>query len=406
VTPRDGAASESKAESGLKRVLVAHNFYQLPGGEDVVFALEVGLLRERGHEVVEFTEHNAELQRIGSVAAAHQMIWSRRASARLLATLRNYSPQIAHFHNTFMLISPSAYYACQEAGVPVVQTLHNYRLVCPAATLFRDGCACEDCLRQPLPWPAVWHSCYRESRIQTAGVALMLSVHNWLQTWHQQVDIYVALTDFARGKFVEAGLPRDKIVVKPNFVHPDPGPRSGDGTYALFVGRLSPEKGLRTLLDAWEKLMIPLRIAGGGPLMNELQSTIHHRGLHQVEMLGHRSHEEIVSLMKGARFLIFPSLWYEGFPITLAMAFACGLPVIGSRLGAVSEIVRNAVTGMHFTPGDAEDLAGKVEWAWTNVRQMRHMGAAARQEYERKYTAARHYTKLMEIYDMALGRKH
>jgi len=233
----------------------------------------------------------------------------------------------------------------------------------------------------------------------------MLTVHRWLGTWARHVDVYVALTTFAQRKFIEAGLPADRIVVKPNFVYPDPGPASSEGRYALFVGRLSPEKGLRTLLDAWKRLPIPLKVAGDGPLMQEVQSHVQGAAMSHVELLGFRPVEEIVALMKGARFLILPSLWYEGFPITVAMAFACGLPVIGSRLGAVEEIVQDGSTGIHFTPGDPEDLAAKAESAWTHVGPTSEMGEAARREYEDKYTAERNYEMLMEIYGRAASRK-
>jgi glycosyltransferase involved in cell wall biosynthesis len=253
-------------------ILIIHNFYTQPGGEDVVFAAEKALLHERGHEIVEFVRRNDEINGIHYLGASVSVVWSRdsqRALRRLIETVR---PDVAHFHNTFLRISPAAYYACKDTGIPVIQTLHNYRLLCPSAIFFRDGHACENCLGKFIPWPGVLHRCYRDSRAATGAVAAMLVVHRLLRTWERTVDVFIALTEFARQKFIEGGLPADRVVVKPNFVHPDPGPGAHDGGYALFAGRLSPEKGVRTLLAAWERLGagIPLKIAGDGPLAREV----------------------------------------------------------------------------------------------------------------------------------------
>ncbi|MGQ9873581.1 glycosyltransferase family 4 protein [Leptodesmis sp.] len=211
------------------------------------------------------------------------------------------------------------------------------------------------------------------------------------------MDVYIALTEFARQKFIEGGLPAEKIAIKPNFTYPDPGPGDRSGNYVLFVGRISREKGVRTLVQAWQKLRgVPLKVVGDGPLMGEMQRA-RSEGL---EILGWRSHDEVLALIKSARFLVFPSEWYEGFPLTIAEAFACGVPVIASRLGAMAEIVEDGRTGLLFNLGDAEDLAAKVEWAWANPDTMREMGREARQKYEQKYTAERNYQMLMEIYEI------
>jgi len=376
------------------KVLFAHNYYQQPGGEDVVFAAEVALLREKGHEVIEFTEHNKRIEGIGHLRAAIGAVWSRSSKARMSQLIRHRRPDVAHFHNTFLLISPSAYYACKEAGVPVVQTLHNYRLICPGALLMRNGRVCEDCVGIAMPVPGVVHGCWRGSRSQTALVAAILSVHRWLKTWQQHVDLYIALTEFARRKFVDGGLPADNIVVKPNFICPGPGVREcGAGDYALFVGRLSLEKGLRTLLQTWQHLEgIRLKIVGDGPIMDEVRAVVEREGLEHVEVLGRRPREEVYKFMQEARFLVFPSEWYEGFPMTIAEAFACGLPVVTSRLGAMAEIVEDGRTGLLFEPGNPEDLAAKVQWAWSHPKEMA------------KYTAERNYEMLMEIYRNAMER--
>jgi glycosyltransferase involved in cell wall biosynthesis len=386
-------------------VLIAHNRYREPGGEDAVFEAEKTLLRRMGDEVLEFVRDNREADGFSPLRVAAATIWSGESQSRLRRLIKEYRPHVVHFHNTFIFLSPAVYYACGQAGVPVVQTLHNYRLLCSAATFFRYGQICEDCLGKTPPWPGVIHGCWRDSRAATTVVAAMLAVHRWLRTWENQVDIYIALTEFARQKFIEGGLPAHNIVVKPNFIFPDPGLRTTRGDYALFVGRLSPEKGILTLLRAWKKLRsVPLRVAGDGPLMQHVQTVVNMQGLNGVEILGRRAHEEILQLMSHSRFLVFPSEWYETFGLTIVEAFACGLPVIVPRLGAMAEIVEHGRTGLHFEPGNAEELAASVEWAWTHEKELIDMGKNARLEYELKYTAERNYEMLMQVYDLAKQR--
>jgi len=388
------------------KVLVIHNSYRQPGGEDILVEQERALLQHSGHEVIEYRRSNHETNILGlwgKFTLPKRVVWAGNTIQDLRALIHQEKPDVVHFHNTFLLISPSAYYACRETGVPVVQTLHNYRLICPTAIFYRDGHVCEDCLGKT-PWPSIVHACYCESRAKTGVVAAMLTVHRWLRTWQEQVDVYIALTEFARKKFIEGGLPSEKIVVKPNFVHPDPGIRDGKGLYALFVGRLSPEKGLRTLLRAWQSLkVIPLKIVGDGPLMDEIRAYLKTHKMEWVELLGRCNHGEVLELMKGARYLVFPSECYENFPVATAEAFACGVPVIASRLGAMVEIVEDRRTGLHFEPGSPEDLAAKVEWAWTHPEAMSEMGREARREYEEKYTAEKNYKMLLDIYERALS---
>ena len=308
------------------------------------------------------------------------------------------------------MISPAAYYACADAGVPAVQTLHNYRLLCPGAYFLRDGRVCEQCLGRTVPWPGVLHACYRESRAATAVVATMLATHHVLQTWQNQVAAYVALSEFARQKFIAGGLPAEKVFVKPNFVERDPGPKQVSGDYALYVGRLSEEKGIRTLLAAWSRLTqkIPLKIAGDGPLRDEVgvqmsgASSAH--AARAVQWLGALPQSEIFALMRGARFLIVPSICFENFPLAIAEAFASELPVLGSSLGAIAEIVADGNTGLHFKPNDPRDLAAKVDWAWTHPSEMAAMGHRARAAFEEKYSAASALAHLESIYEAALLR--
>jgi glycosyltransferase involved in cell wall biosynthesis len=391
------------------KILLAHNFYKQAGGEDQVFAAESELLRRAGHEVLTFHRHNSEITRYGSLGGASlasQTIWSRETYSELRALLIREKPSIAHFHNLLPLISPSAFYACRSEGVPVVQTLHNYRLVCPTATLYRKGRVCEECIDRSNFAPAVSHGCYRDSRSATAAVASMITVHRALGTWSKQVDCYIALTEFSRTKLLSAGLPPQNCFVKPNFLPSDPGDGRAARDYALFVGRLAPEKGVTSLLEAWLKAnpSIGLRIAGDGPLRGAVQRAVHESG-GSVEWLGHISHQEVVRSLQGAQFLIFPSEWYEGFPVTLVESLACGTPVIAGRIGSVAEIVADKLTGIHFTPGDPDDLAHKILWAISHPECVREMGKRARAEFLARYTAEQNYRQLMEVYKHATANR-
>jgi glycosyltransferase involved in cell wall biosynthesis len=383
------------------KVLIVHNYYQQAGGEDQVFAAESDLLEARGHRVLRYSLHNDQVDDMNFLSLARSTVWSSSSYRELRIIIRQESPQVAHFHNTFPLISPAAYYAARAEGVPVVQTLHNYRLLCPNALFFRDGRVCEDCLGKAVPWPGVVHACYRGSRVATGAVTAMLAVHRALRTWTEMVDVYVALTDFARDKFIEGGLPEEKIVVKPNFIHPDPGAGEGRGGYALFVGRLSQEKGIDTLLAAWEQLgeKVPLKIVGDGPLASRVAEAAEQ--LRGVEWLGEQPTDQVLTLMKDARILLFPSLWYEGFPMVFGEAYAVGLPIIASDLVSLSSLVDHGRTGLRFRPGDTKDLAAQVEWALMHPAELERMRGEARAEFEAKYTAEENYRMLMEIYELA-----
>jgi glycosyltransferase involved in cell wall biosynthesis len=388
------------------KIILVHNAYQQPGGEDVVFEQECGMLEQAGHEVIAYrrTNWDAEAyQRVRLVGLAKRTVWASDSRRDFLKLLRREKPDLVHVHNTFVMISPSIYSACSQANVPVVQTLHNYRLLCLAANFFRDGKVCENCLGRSL-WSGVEHACYRQSYSASAVVAVMITSHRLRHTWQREVSCFIALSEFARNKFVEGGLPADKIFVKPNFVFPDPGPRTCSGDYAVFVGRLSPRKRIDTILAAWKRLprSIPLHVIGDSSEREQLESEASRAGLTNVQFKGQLPREQTVDAISRARFLVFASEWYENFPVTIAESFACSTPVICSRLGAMQEIVSDRHTGLHFNAADPEDLAAKVEWAWTHPEEMCAMGIQARSEYESKYTAEKNYPQLLEIYDRAI----
>jgi glycosyltransferase involved in cell wall biosynthesis len=381
-------------------ILIIHNAYQQAGGEDAVVTKEATLLRENGHQVRLHSVSNDAIQKLwDKVVTAWRTPYSRWGRRETLRIIKRFAPDVVHVHNFFPLLSPSIYDACRDAGVAVVQTLHNYRTICAGALLMRDGKLCEDCI-QGTPYQAVLHGCYRDSRLGSLAVARMIDVHRRGGTWAERVDRFIALTEFSKEKFVEAGLPSEKVVVKPNFAEAaEPGTHvDADRKGALFVGRLSQEKGIETLLRAWKSLDVPLHIVGDGPLLVRVKE----KAPESATVLGRKEPNQIIQEMRLAAFLVMPSEWYEGFPMVLVEAFAQGLPVIGSRLGAMAEIVEDGVTGLHFAPRDAEDLVRKVRWASEHPEDMHRMGLKARSIYEAKYAPEINYRQLITIYGEAI----
>jgi glycosyltransferase involved in cell wall biosynthesis len=385
------------------KVLSVHNSYQKPGGEDQVFAQEAELLRSHGHRVILYQASNDQVTGSNPLIMLGDTIWNHKVYRELRTLIRSERPNIVHVHNAFPVISPAAYHAASDEQVPVIKTLHNYRMLCPAATLYRDGHVCEECVGKHFPMPGITHACYRGSRSATAAAAAMLAIHHAKQTWSQSISGYIALTNFARDKFIQGGFPAEKIFVKPNYVQNDPGRGEGKGNYALFVGRLTAEKGVRTLLEAWKHLgdELPLQIAGDGMLAGEVeQACLQQKNISWLKWL---PRTEILQRMQNATVLILPSQWYEGFPMILAEAFAVGLPVIASKLGSMLSIVHHQRTGLHFESGNAKDLVETVRWFLAHPAEAAFMGAQARREYEVKYTADVNYTQMINIYQAVLS---
>lgn len=385
------------------KVLLVHNYYLEPGGEDQVFAAEADILRAHGDQVRQYTVHNGRLASMSRLDAAASAIWNRRILAELASLMRAERPDLVHFHNTFPLVSPAGYAAARKLGIPVVQTLHNFRLLCLNALFLRDGQPCEDCLGRAVPWPGVLHACYRSSRQASAVVAAMLGIHRTLGTWRTAVDTYVTVSEFARAKFVAGGLPPDRLAVKPHFLQRDPGTGAHQGRFALYVGRLSPEKGIVSLVRLWKGLapLMPLRVIGSGPL-----ETLALEGTPGIEWLGWQSRESVIASMKDAAFLVFPSECYEGFPMVVLEAMATGLPVIASHQGALPEVLQEGRAGMLVAPGQPEGWARALRWAISHPERMAELGRQARCEFETCFTPEAGYRNLSEVYRHTLERAH
>jgi glycosyltransferase involved in cell wall biosynthesis len=380
------------------RVLLLHNRYRRPGGEDTVVSREHHLLLEAGHSVALFEVCNDDFR--GPAAAlriAAALPYSRRAHSLVADVLAESRPDVVHVHNFFPLLTPSVFAACADVRAPVVHTLHNYRLLCANGLLLRDGAPCELCV-EGTPYNGVHYACYRDSRLASAPVARMIATHRKRGTWQTGVDRYIALTSFGKRLFVRGGFPADKIVVKPNFApEPAAGPTSTKGSdYALFLGELTAHKGTAVLLDAWRDVPFDLHIAGDGPLTGRVRQAALANS--RLKYVGRLDRHGVEDQLAGAAFLVFPSLLYETFGLALVESFAHARPVLASKLGAAEEIVRDGETGVHFATGDAADLATKANWLATHVREREAMGARARGEYERMYTAERNLGLLLTVY--------
>ena len=389
-------------------VLLIHERYRQRAGEDAVFDAELALLRRMDHDVTSLVIDNDAIPDDPSLAQrarlAVETVWSSRA-ARLVANRIAEQPvDIVHIHNTFPLLSPSIYGAARRSGAAVVQTIHNYRTMCPAATLFRDGQPCEDCVGRIVPWPSVLHGCYRGSRLKTLPVAALVASHHLRPPWGD-VDAFIALTSFGADKLAEGGLPADRVHIKPNFVSPDPGARQGSGDDFLFVGRLSPEKGIGTVIDAAPLFEpgIVIRVAGDGPETGRLGAAAERHP--SIQPLGRLAPDGVRRELERCRALIFPSLWYEGMPITILEAFASGVPVIAARRGAAATLVRDGETGVTFEPGDPAGLAAALAWAVAHPAEVNGFGRTARQAYLSSYTAEATYDRLSQIYAVAMHRR-
>ena len=313
-------------------------------------------------------------------------------------------PDIVHFHNTFPLISPSAYYAAKANGAAVVQTLHNYRLACPNALFYRKEGPCESCLGKTIPWPGIVHACYRDSYFASAAVAAMLSFHRLLKTWQKKVDAFIVQSEFAKQKFIQAGIFPESLFIKPNFLSVPNSSSYTPHSFALFVGRLSPEKGIHVLLRAWTHIIenIPLQIIGEGPLESLVQKS--EKADPRIKWHGKKSKEEVIELMSKASFLIFPSTCYESSPMVIIEAFSQRLPVLTSNIGVMGEMIDNGQNGVHFDAGDAADLAKKALWLWNHSKNAENVGKAGLQRFDTLYNVLQHYKSLMDIYKIAMIR--
>jgi glycosyltransferase involved in cell wall biosynthesis len=382
------------------RILQLHNRYREAGGEDSVVRDETRLLRAAGHEVIEHHVSNptGRLATAGALTLSPSNPMSARAVKRVVASQR---PDVAHIHNTWYSLSPSVVPALKHSGVPVVVTLHNYRLFCVNALLFRDGRPCEECVGTH-PWRGVQHRCYRDSAVASVFAASTIAIGRARRTWSTGVDRFVAPSWFLRDKLVAGGIPAETITVKPHGVD-DPGPRStppSSSRSVLFLGRLSHEKGADTLLDAWAARgasRLELVLVGDGPLRERLEA----RGVGGVRFAGWQSPADVARLLLGARALVFPSVCYENLPRAVIEAMAAGLPVLASDHGGPAELVRDLGPEWTAAAGSEQAWAGALA-VLDDDTVVDIAGARARATFERQYTEAASLTGLLEVYGSVL----
>ena len=386
------------------RILQAHNRYQHGGGEDTVARDEAIMLRRYGHQVTLLEQNNDQIRGLyGKLNAAVFTFYSGDSRRRMADKIKDERPDIVHIHNWFPMLSPSIISQADALQVPVVQTLHNFRMICANGLLYRSGKVCTDCVGKSLPLDGILHGCYRQSRAGSAIVTAAYALHRRIGTWNK-VDRFIAVSSYEREILIQGGMPADKVVVKPNYVGLF-APSAGGGArdYALYAGRLSEEKGIGTLLSAWNSKAIPLRlkIAGDGPMKNKVLACSADNSA--IEYIGRLTSDAVYQEMSNARFLVFPSEWYETFGRTIVEAFAQGTPVLAADLGAARELVVDGVTGYLFSPGDAGALVnGALRFFQPNYEQLREN---CRGSYLRNYTEESNYPLLMNIYAGAIDAR-
>jgi len=396
------------------RILLVHNYYQStsPSGEDTVFKNELELLRSNNISVIEYNKSNdSVINGVDKIKTNIIAKWSKQSYDEITSLIRKEKPDIVHFHNIWYLISPSAYYACQDLNVPVVQTLHNFRLFCINGLLLNNGRVCEKCIAGS-PYRGAVNRCYRQSLFYSFPIASILQTHQSMKTWNMQIDAFISLSEFSKKKYIQYGLPVDKIFIKPNFYMNPAKPSYSNYGFGLFAGRLSREKGIDILLNASnilssvdENKKILIKIVGDGAQGGSIKDRINNEKINNVELLGLKNHSDVIDLIKNSRFIALPSICYEGFPLVIGEAYACGKPIITSRLGAMAELVEDGKTGLLFEPGNARDLADKIRWMYDHEDECIQMGKNARKVFEEKYTAEKNFEILMNIYKTVLDRK-
>ena len=385
------------------RILVVHNSYQQPGGEDACVSTEIQMLRSYGHSVGQFQISNKTIPDLSNIALFASTIWNIDSYRLLRSKIHLFRPDIVHFHNTFPLISPSGYYAASAEHVPVVQTLHNFRSSCLNALHFRNGSICDTCNSKAFLWPGVMHGCYRGSRAASFASAMSLTLHRLAGTLRNRVNAFIALSENSRRQFIAAGIPQDRIYVKGNSVFPEPQPGAGGGGYAIYVGRLSMEKGISVLLEAWSLLgnAHELHIVGDGPLAPMVQAACERHST--IVWHGAKDYDTVLQFVGNADVLIVPSECYENFPRVIVESFAKGTPVIASDLGAMSELIARNHTGLLFRPGSSQDLVAKLKQFYGNSDEFDFRRKRAREDFQRKHSQDKNYASLLGIYGLAIA---
>ena len=390
------------------KILIVHNRYQIPGGEDQVAAQEAELLRAHGHQVFTYSRDNGELKTFSlrqKLALPFWTLYNPKTYRDICRLVRENRIDVVHVHNTLMLVSPAVYYGALRGGAAVVQTIHNFRLLCPGATFYRDDQVCEDCLKKGLSC-ALKHKCYRGSFSQTLCCVLSMKLHRATGIYKKLT--YICLTEFNKQKLLSLkGLSPEQVFVKPNSVEPAKKimPWESRERQILYVGRLEERKGVKVLLESWRRLgpQAPtLVLCGSGPLESWCGDFVRENGLKNVKSLGFVENSRVREMLSESMAMILPTQLYEGFPISIAEAFSAGTPVLVSRLGNAGSLVEEGVTGLKFDQEDPDSIARTVR---AFLEEKRDWSKAALEKYRGELTPEENYRRLLETYERAVASK-
>ena len=386
------------------KILLVHNFHRegSASGDDMVVRREASLLKEHGHNVKIFSKENSEIYNADLFKKAKitfEIPWSKESYKALKEEINKFEPDVVHVHTFFPLLSPSVYKAILDAGKPVVQSLHDFYFFCLNAFFFRNGDICEECVEKGL-FNGVRKRCVGGSFIKS--LVSYLSINKFRKSGIlNKISAFIVFTEFGRRKFIELGLPEEKIFVKPHFL---PNKKLNEvkdkQDYFLFIGRIGEEKGIKVLIDAWENLNLPLKIGGSGPLEQWLNKQIQRRN--NIEFVGFIPPDSVHSLIKKSYAVVIPSICYETFCLSVIESYYNGIPVIASKIGSLEYLIKDGYTGLLFKKGDPKDLANKVIWLWAHPEEREKIAKNARREFEEKYTAGKNYQILINIYQRAI----
>ena len=389
------------------KVLLIHNFYQFHGGEEESFLSEKKLLQNKNHKIITFVRDNKSIRNympIKKVTFVVNTIFSFDTYRKLRKIVTEEKPDIAHAHNIFPLISPAVYYILKRYNIPIVQTVHNYRLLClNGLFLTNNGKICEKCKKGNFFY-GILNKCYHKSYLQSFVMAITIFIHRiFLKTFSRKIDTFISPSKFLKEKLIEGKIPEEKIIVKPHFIECERiKPSYEFDNYAVYMGRLSKEKGLFTLVRAFKNIMnITLKIVGDGPIRKDLENYIDRERIKNVQFLGYINGDDRFDVLKKAMFMLFPSECYENMPYTILESFACGVPVVASRIGGLKELVIDGYNGLLFEPGNIEDLKQKIVNLLNSRELLLKMRYNARKTAEERFSEKKGYENLIEVYQKA-----
>jgi glycosyltransferase involved in cell wall biosynthesis len=387
------------------RILFLHNRYIYRGGEDESREQEIAMLRSRGEEISDYTLDNAEIKPGNLITVGLRSVWNTQEADRVKDLIRSTKPDLMKVDNFFPLLSPSVFAAAKAMGVPTALSVRNYRLICPSANLFRDGHVCTTCVGSKVALAAIQHRCYRQSYLQSAAVVASNAYAHLRGIWTDSVDRYIAVSSFVKQQLVAGGFPAEKIIVKPNFIS-DSGVGDGSGGYGLYVGRLTEEKGVRSLLNGWSDVPPPvsLKIIGDGPLESLVRQGS--EADPRIEYLGRKSLAEVCDYLAKAAFLIFPSTWYEPFGRTIVEAYCKGTPVVAAFTPPMKAMIDDGVTGFLYNAADNKGLSSAVSILMADSERLNLMRTQARNKYLAAYTEDQNYRQLMDIFHQCINTHH